>query len=52
MGGNALASASTVFLAIKTRAHAMVGRVEKGLLGDLGSELRLGRENEKVGMRR
>ena len=36
-----------IILAIKMTAHAAVGRGEKSLLGDPGSELRLGREKEK-----
>ena len=35
-------------LAIKMKARAVVGRGEKSLHSDPGSELRLGREKEKV----
>ena len=37
---------SSIF-AIKTKVRTVVGRGEKSLLGDPGSELHLGREKEK-----
>ena len=40
------------FLVIKTKAHTVVGRGEKSLLSDPGSQLRLGREKEKGKERR
>ena len=39
-------------LAIKKKARTVVGRGEKGLLGDPGSALGLGRETEKENVRR